>query len=290
MRSTSIALVGSGNLAAALAPALKAAGYRIDEIVARNAAGSRQRARRLARQVEARAVTLEKARLQADVIWFCVTDDAIASAARSLAAGAEWRGKIALHSSGALTSDELVSLRRRGAAVASLHPMMTFVHGTAPSLAGVAFAVEGDPAAVRKARRIARALKGSVLTLRKDAKVLYHSVGSFSSPMVIAALATAERVARAAGIPARQAAAIMHPIVRRTIENYLERGAAAAFSGPITRADLNTIRRHLDALEKVPAARQAYVALVRSALLSLPVRNRKAVEKCLSSRRRRAKG
>ena len=287
---TSISLIGSGNLAAALAPALKASGYRIDEIVSRKVADSRRRARRLARQVGARAVTLADARLEADVIWFCVTDDAIASTARLLALASAWQGKIALHSSGALTSDELASLRRRGAAVASLHPMMTFVPGAAPSLAGVAFAVEGDSAAVRVARRIARDLQGSVFTLRKDAKVLYHALGSFSSPMLVAALATAERVARAAGIAPRQAAAIMHPIVRRTIENYLEHGTAAAFSGPITRADLNTIRRHLDALGKVPGAREAYVALARSALLSLPVRDRKAVERILLSQRPGAKG
>ena len=36
------------------------------------------------------------------------------------------------------------ALRARGAAVASVHPLMTFVRGTRPSIAGVPFAIEGD--------------------------------------------------------------------------------------------------------------------------------------------------
>ena len=78
----------------------------------------------------------------ADVVWFCVPDSDIASAAAALANKIPWQGKIALHSSGALTSDELSSLRSRGAAVASAHPMMTFVEASRPGLEGVAFAVK----------------------------------------------------------------------------------------------------------------------------------------------------
>jgi len=100
--------------------------------------------------------------------------------------------------------------------------------------------------------------------------------------MIIATLATAERIARAAKIPPAAAKRIMHPILRQTIANYLAKGAAAAFSGPINRADINTIRKHLKALREVPDARDIYLALARSALRTLPVRDRKAVRKILS--------
>ncbi len=39
----------------------------------------------------------------------------------------EWKTKVALHSSGAFTGDELAVLKKQGAAVASVHPLMTFV-------------------------------------------------------------------------------------------------------------------------------------------------------------------
>jgi len=51
---------------------------------------------------------------------------------------------------------------------------------------------------------------------------------------------------------------------------------------PINRAGINTIRKHLEALREVPGARDIYLALARSALRNLPVRDRKAVRKILS--------
>ncbi len=139
-----ITIVGAGNLAGALAVSLHGAGYRIDQIVSRTGAASLQRARRLAREVGASVVAAARAQIRAEVVWFCVPDGAIARAAKSLAGAADWNGKVALHSSGALTSDELAVLRRLGAAVASVHPLMTFVRGSRPSFAGVPFAVEGS--------------------------------------------------------------------------------------------------------------------------------------------------
>jgi predicted short-subunit dehydrogenase-like oxidoreductase (DUF2520 family) len=281
-RRPSISLVGPGNLGRVLGLALHAAGYRIDEVVSRGAAESRKRGRALARQVSARAATYADARLAAEIVWLCVSDDAIAPTASALASRAAWKGKIVLHSSGARSSRELEPLSRRGAAVGSLHPMQTFVRASPATLAAVSFAVEGDPVAVRVGRRIARDLGGSVFTIRPKAKVLYHAIGSFCSPMIIATLATAERIARAAGIPPAAAKRIMHPILRQTIANYLAKGAPAAFSGPINRADVNTIRKHLKALREVPGARDTYVALACSALRSLPVRDRKAVGRVLA--------
>ena len=280
-RRPAITLIGPGNLARVLGLALHAAGYVIDEVVSRDAGDSRKRARALARQVGARAATYADARLASDIIWLCVSDDAIAPTASALAKRADWKGKIALHSSGARSSKELEPLGRRGAVVGSLHPMQTFVRASRATLAGVSFAVEGDPTAVRAGRRIARDLGGSVFTIRSEAKVLYHAIGSFCSPMIVSTLATAERIARAAAIPPAAARRIMHPILRQTIANYLAKGPAAAFSGPINRADINTIRKHLEALHEVPEARDIYLALARSALRSLPVRNRRAVQKIL---------
>ncbi len=113
-------------------------------------------------------------------------DDAIAEVARRLARSQDWKGRFVFHSSGALTSDELAPLRKQARRVASVHPMMTFVRGDAPEMAGVSFAVEGDAAAVRVARSIVEDLDASAFAIRKQNKVLYHVFGSFASPLVIA--------------------------------------------------------------------------------------------------------
>ena len=89
----------------ALALALSRAGYTIAEVVSRDQAAARRKARALAKRVHARATTLSHPQLDAGLIWFCVPDRSIASVARELSSSTEWREKIAFHSSGALPSD-----------------------------------------------------------------------------------------------------------------------------------------------------------------------------------------
>jgi predicted short-subunit dehydrogenase-like oxidoreductase (DUF2520 family) len=266
----SITLVGAGNLAQALGPALKRAGYRIDAVIARDNPESRRRARTLARKLGADCRVLDQPLPSSNLIWVLHTDDALRETALVLATGRAWRDAIVLHSSGALSSDVLAPLRRAGAHTGSLHPMMTFVPGTKPEISNVPFAVEGDRQAVAAAKRIVRSLGAEVFAIRKSAKVLYHALGSFSSPLVVATLVTAERVGRAAGLSQSQTRKAMAGILQQTLNNYLARGAAAAFSGPIKRGDLQTVRRHLEELKRVPEALEVYRALVRSGLKDLP--------------------
>ena len=277
-------MVGAGALAGALAPALKRAGYRVTEVVSREAARSQARARAVARRAGARAVELGKAKLDADVVWLCVPDSAIAEAGRALARGREWRGKVALHSSGALASDELRALRARGASVGSLHPMMTFAGAKPPALRGLTFAVEGDGRAARVARQIARDLGGEAFAIQKAKKPLYHALGSFSSPLLVMLLSEAEQVGKAAGLAPAKTAKVVRAILRRTLENYFRGGAAAAFSGPMRRGDLVTIKRHMKELRKVTGAVEVYRALARASLKRLPVRKRREMEKVIGGR------
>jgi len=282
-----IAILGAGNLANVLAAALQRAGYGIDSIIARDARSSMIRARKLAKKVGSHAESILEAQISADIVWLCVPDAEISGVAQLLAKpfgakGENWKGKIALHSSGALTSDELASLRRLGAAVASVHLLMTFVKGSGASLAGVAFAIEGDASAVRCARQIVNNLGGQPYSIRKRDKVAYHAWGTFASPLLTALLATSERVATAAGVPPKAARQRMLPMVAQTIANYASAGAARGFSGPIVRGDVEVVRRHLFALRAVPEAREVYLALARAAVKYLPGKRGEAMNTLLN--------
>jgi predicted short-subunit dehydrogenase-like oxidoreductase (DUF2520 family) len=283
-----VAIVGAGTLGTALARALQRAGYVIDVVIARARGESLKKAQRLAKQVGARAST-DLSAVRAELIWFCVPDAAIARAARSLAEKAEWKGRVALHSSGALTSDELAALRSRGAEVASVHPLMTFVRGSGASLAGVLagvpFALEGDPAAVRVARRVVQDVGGQAYSIRKKDKAAYHAWGTFASPLFTALLVTTEQVAALAGVNRKAAKQRMIPILLQTLANYAAFGAAGAFSGPLVRGDVDTVKRHLRVLRKTPAASEVYAALARAALQYLPVKNKNSLKQLLDASR-----
>ena len=278
-RKPAITLIGPGNLGSALGLALHRAGYRIGEMVTRAAADAQVRA--LARRVEARAMPAARATFADPVVWICVQDSAIAPLAADLARRGNWKGKLVLHSSGALGSRELAPLRKAGAAVASAHPMMSFVRGVEPDWRGVPFALEGDARAVAFARRVARELGGTSFILAAKAKPLYHAFGAFASPLVVAELAVMEKVAASAGLSVHDARRAIVPILRQTLRNYERGGPAGAFSGPLVRGDVATVRRHLQELKRIPLARQVYVALARAALRTLPVRARQDMERLL---------
>lgn len=282
-RRRAISIVGPGNLGTAVALTLAPAGYEVRFLVARGKRNSGRQTRALARRIKARVVEIGKQPLDTEIVWITVPDDAIAGVARVLAQSQAWKGKIVFHSSGALTSDELVSLRDKGARVASVHPMMTFVRGAVPEMAGVAFAVEGDAAAVRVARSIVKDLGGDAFVIKKQNKVLYHVFGSFASPLVIALLASLEQVALAAGIRKTDIRPMMAPLLWQTLRNHLKHGATSAFSGPLVRGDVETVRKHLAELKKLPEAKAVYLALAGAALKLLPVRNRRSLAKALKN-------
>jgi predicted short-subunit dehydrogenase-like oxidoreductase (DUF2520 family) len=239
--------------------------------------------------VGAEAVTAHSAALDATLLWFCVPDREIRNAASFLADHLiarvliHQRAKIrfALHSSGALSSRELDPLRRAGAAVASAHPLMTFVPGAHPSLTGVPFAMEGDAAATRVARRIVRELGGETFALPASRKAAYHTWATLTSPLLLAFLVTLEEAARAAGLTRQDARRKSLPIIRQTLENYSRLGPAQSFSGPLIRGDTATVAKHLAVLKKQPGAREVYVALARAALCGLPVKNRDQLKQLL---------
>jgi predicted short-subunit dehydrogenase-like oxidoreductase (DUF2520 family) len=292
-----VAIIGAGRLATFLATALKDAGFTITEIVTRDLPRSRRRARALAAQVEARAVTVPSAALNADVLWFCVPDGEIRNVSSSLAEHAlarvpahqiQVKVGFAFHSSGALLSRELEPWRRLGAAVASVHPLMTFVAGAHPSLVAVPFAMEGDRAAVRVARRIVRELGGESFSLPASRKAAYHAWATMTSPLLLAFLVTLEEAASAAGLTRQEARRKSLPIIRQTLANYEHLGAARSFSGPLVRGDVETVAKHLAVLKKHPGARKVYVALAQAALRKLPVKNQDELKRLLSIRRRRS--
>ncbi|MGA9901451.1 MAG: DUF2520 domain-containing protein [Terriglobales bacterium] len=303
-RKPTVAIVGAGSLATFLALALRDAGFTITEIVVRDSPGSRRRARALAIKVGAQAVTAHSAVLHADVLWFCVPDRAILGAASEIALRLATRGaaengtnkekgkfqnrsrnqiRFAFHSSGALSSRELDPLRTAGIAVASVHPLMTFVVGAHPELTDVPFAIEGDDTAKRMGRRIVRALGGESFSLSTTRKAAYHAWATLTSPLLLAFLVTLEEVARSAGLTREDARRKSLPIIRQTLANYSRLGPARSFSGPLIRGDVATVAKHLAVLKKNPGSHVVYVALANAALRGLPVKNQKALQLLLDN-------
>jgi predicted short-subunit dehydrogenase-like oxidoreductase (DUF2520 family) len=278
-RKLSITIVGPGSLGGALAETLHRFRYTIDEIVYR---GDPKRAKEIGRRSGAKAISFQDASFDSTLVWICVGDADIKTTAQALRKRMNCKGKVVFHSSGASSSDELATLRKAGASVASVHPMMSFVRSAEPSFVGVPFALEGDAAAVMLAGAISKQLGGKSFPLKKKDKPLYHALGAFSSPLLISQLAAAERIGRKLGLKPEQTRNVIAPIVLKSIRNYFEHGPAKAFSGPIRRGDVETIARNLVALKRVRGTAEIYRALARIAVDDLPAENRKQIKKLLA--------
>jgi predicted short-subunit dehydrogenase-like oxidoreductase (DUF2520 family) len=264
----SVSIIGPGNWGSSLAHALRLAGVPLHEVIV--------------------PATLDRAQLDADVLWLCVPDAAIAPVTRRLVqrVGARGlKGQIVVHSSGALSSGVLKAAATAGAFVASVHPVMSFPTRTPVSLQGVPFGVEADAAARRILYAIVRRIGGHPFLIKSGNKALYHAVGMLSSPLLVSHLVAAQEAAALAGFSPRQARRLIEPIARATVDNVFARGPAKSFSGPIARGDVQTIRLHLRALESHPMLARVYRSLALYALEVLPGQGKKELRRLLSASR-----
>ena len=246
--SSSLAIVGAGRVGRALGRRLHTLGWSIGVVATRSittaraavhAIGAGQPTDRLTRQVVA-----------ANVALIATPDDAIRHAAEGLAqiGGEEWRGKVVLHTSGALDSSALEPLARAGAATGSLHPMQTFSNQNMPELAGSMFGIEGSAAALKVARKMVRQMGGVAVKLSGVNKAAYHAAGSFASAHALTLVEAGTRLLMAQGFTRRQATRALLPLTRQTLDNLERLGPRAAWTGPMARGDYATVERHTEAL------------------------------------------
>jgi predicted short-subunit dehydrogenase-like oxidoreductase (DUF2520 family) len=206
--------------------------------------------------------------LASRVILIATPDDSIAVVAQELAriSEEELRGKVVLHTSGAIDSAVLEAVRKRGAKVGSMHPLQSFSGVTVPSLEGKVFAIEGETQAVRVARRMARALGGSPVRVVGSKKLLYHAAAAMAAGHVLAVEEAATQVLVSVGMKRSEAVRALLPLTRQVLENFETLGPRAAWTGPLARGDYKVVRAHLNALrESANEFAQAYEALNRLA-------------------------
>jgi len=260
-----IALVGAGRVGQTLTRALRQRGYRIGMVVTAHAATAKAAARFIGAGTPATGLVPELAK--ADILLLTTPDREVASMARRLARlPVGWRGRVVLHTSGALCSKELAPLRARGAAVGSCHPIYPFPRPLRRFPRGVVFDLEGDRRAMKEAMGLARSLGGLPIQLNAQGKALCHAAGTLVAGHLMALVDLGTRGLIRAGVPRRLAWPALQPLVRETLAGY-GRWGAAAWTGPLQRGDVGTVRRHLTALRALPHPyREVYLTLARASV------------------------
>jgi predicted short-subunit dehydrogenase-like oxidoreductase (DUF2520 family) len=220
------AIVGAGRLGTALAVALRAAGLEIDGPLGRGA--------------DPRG---------ADAVLLCVPDAEIAAAAAAISPGVPVG-----HCSGATGLDALA-----GREAFALHPLMTVPRRGEPEFAGAGAAVAGStPRALAIAQELAARLGMRATTVADADRAAYHAAASIASNFLVTLEGAAERLAGTAGVDR----ALLAPLVRAAVANWVRLGAADALTGPIARGDEATVARQRGAVaERAPDLLALYDAM-----------------------------
>src|SRR6266478_3649437 len=258
----SLAIIGAGHVGRALGRRLRELGWKIAAVVTQSEPTARKATRYIGGG-HAHAVISRRV-LAAHVILITAPDAAVEKVARELAriGAEELRGKIVLHTSGALGSNVLEAVRECGAAVGSMHPLQTFSGVGVPPLEGRVFAIEGDAGAMRMARQIVRALGGTPVHLESLKKPLYHAAGAMAAGHMLALMEAATQMMMETGMTRREAVRALLPLTRQVLENFERLGPRAAWTGPLSRGDYKVVKAHLEALRDSPEEfAEAYDAL-----------------------------
>jgi len=259
-----LGFIVAGTVGMALAVRLNSKGYRVIAVSSRSLTS----AKKLAEAVTGCRAYIDKQDVAdtAELIFITTPDDAIAS----VAAETRWhRGQSVVHCSGALSTDILEPARKLGARVGAFHPLQTFasVKQAIENIPGSTFAVEAEESLSGTLKDMATTLDSHWIELKASDKVTYHAAAVITCNYLVTLVKLATDLWQGFGVPQPRAIQALLPLIRGTIHNIDTVSIPQCLTGPIARGDIETIKKHLDALEKVaPALLSTYRELGRQTI------------------------
>lgn len=240
-----IGFIGAGTVGNVLAKAFTKSGYTVIAVSSLHLSS----AQKLASIIPGCQVfeTAQEVINRAGLTFITTPDDAIAMVASNLS----WPpGKSVVHCCGAYSSDLLLAARSSGANTGVFHPLQTFATAQEDNLKDTIFAIEAEGALKGTLKELATAIGKGYIELQKDDWTIYHIAAVFVSNYLVTLMKIAEDLWQKIGFSQEEAALALLPLVKGTIRNIEEIGLPKCLTGPISRGDKETIRKHIAALSQ----------------------------------------
>ncbi len=265
----SLTLIGLGSVGLRLAKRWQEAGLQVR--AHSRSVDSRSRARAEGLPVED---DFERALLDADSLVLAVADAQLEPLVQRLAVSlakrkSETSQPVVLHTSGSRSAAVLAPLATLGCSIGTLHPLAAFApKGPGPDLAGVWCAISGDERALGTAEQLVAALgaRTFVLSQTAGAAANYHAAAALLSNGTVALTSITLEVAQRAGRDPEVMRLALIGLLRGTLENLERQSPESALTGPVSRGDVATVRRHFNALADKPEALALYRLLSKRML------------------------
>lgn len=184
---------------------------------------------------------------ESDALFFTVPDGSIHQVYCETAQS-DIEGKCFVHCSGALPSSVFSGISKRGAKGCSIHPICAVSDKLtgAQELSKSYFTIEGDDA--EKWADFFRGLGSHAEVLSPEAKVKYHAAAVFASNLVTGLYDLALELMLECGLSKAFGERALLLLLTGNTANIAARGVTEALTGPVERADAQTVEKHLKAL------------------------------------------
>lgn len=250
--SAKISILGSGNVASHLSPALQMAGFTLTAICSPTLVHAKILADSLGGIV---AVDKVEQLPKSDIYLLCVKDSALAEIAQHLAsslAPEERNESLVVHTAGSISLEVLAS---RFPHAAVMYPLQTFSKGASFNFSQVPLFVEGssdsDLCAVTA---LAERLSHNVTPLSSEKRKSLHLAGVFANNFANHCVTLAAEVLASTGVSSD----VLRPMLDETVRKLHHLSPAKAQTGPAVRWDINVMTDHLAMLADEPELQNVY--------------------------------
>lgn len=184
-----------------------------------------------------------------DMIFLTVPDGAIKDVFVSIEKESV-KNKIICHCSGALSAAIFSETDQTNVFGYSIHPLFAISskYEAFKEISKAFFTIEGHPQYLQKMKFMLESLGNPVQIISNENKVKYHAAAVFASNLVEALVFMGEQLLMQCGFSDEDAKAALMPLFINNCENIGRYGVQKALTGPVERGDLQTVKKHMEAL------------------------------------------
>lgn len=242
----SISIVGSGNVAHSLSPAILDAGYKIDYIFSRNL----EHAKNLATPLQVN-FTDQISDLSSHIILIAVSDSAIEEIAKAIP---QMDNQIVAHTAGS-QSINIISQHHHNAAV--FYPLQTFSASRQISFSKIPVCVEAsNKSTMHVIAHLARSISENVHEITSDERLKIHTAAVFACNYTNLMYTYARDILSEHNIPFD----ILKLLISETAEKAINKDPASVQTGPAIRNDHVTIDTHMQQLSPDMASKYKMIS------------------------------
>lgn len=237
MKDKRFVLIGAGNVAHHLAPALLKAGVNLCQIYSRSVESAQELGRKTGISYTADSYAVYP---DCDVYIFCVSDDAILSLYKSLRINQE---ALVLHTSGSVPMDIFKSLRKK---YGVLYPLQTFTKKRNLDFSEIPLCIEGCSSGVtEEIRKLAGLLSFHVHEIDSEKRKTLHLAAVFANNFTNHLYGIAGKILEEEELDF----ALLRPLIFETAHKVMQMSPEMAQTGPARRGDESILNMHKNLLK-----------------------------------------